>query len=84
MSIRSREKIVGNLETIYREAYQRAKEGDDKDRMMDLDSSFQREQLMLEVLLDVRDALYSLTQESSADSALKKLETLKKFTKLTR
>ena len=84
MSVRDRERILGNLESIYREAYERAKKTDDKDRMLDLDASFQREQLILEVLLDVRDALYAVTQESSTDSALKKLETLRKFTKLTR
>jgi hypothetical protein len=84
MSVRDRERILTNLEAIYREAYDRAKQADDKDRMMDLDSSFQREQLILEVLLDVRDALYAVGQESTTDSALKKLETLRKFTKLAR
>lgn len=84
MSVRSRDRILANLENIYREAYERAKQSDDKDRMMDLDASFQREQLILEVLLDVRDALYTIGQDSSTDSALKKLETLKKFTKLAR
>lgn len=82
--MRPRDRIIGNLEAIYRDAYERAKGADDKDRMMDLDASFQREQLILEVLLDVRDALYTVGQESSAESALKKLETLRKFTKLTR
>ncbi len=82
--MRSRERILTNLESIYREAYDRAKETDDKDRMMDLDASFQREQLMLEVLLDVRAALNSIGAESTSESALKKLETLKKFTKLAR
>ena len=52
--------------------------------MMDLDASFQREQLILEVLLDVRDALCSLGEESTGESTLKKLETLKKFTRLAR
>jgi hypothetical protein len=52
--------------------------------MMDLDASFQREQLILEVLLDVREALYAIGAESTSESALKKLETLKKFTKLAR
>jgi len=84
MSVRSRDRILANLENIYRDAYERAKQSDDKDRMMDLDASFQREQLILEVLLDVRDALYTIGQDSSTDSALKKLETLKKFTKLAR
>lgn len=82
--MRSRDRILANLEGIYREAYERAKQADDKNRMMDLDASFQREQLILEILLDVRDALGALGQDSSADSALKKLETLRKFTKLTR
>ncbi len=84
MSVRSRDRILANLESIYREAYERAKQADNKDRMMDLDASFQREQLILEVLLDMRDALGALGQGSSADSALKKLETLRKFTKLTK
>jgi hypothetical protein len=82
--MRSRERILANLESIYREAYDRAKEAEDKDRMMDLDASFQREQLILEVLLDVRDALSSMGEESTGESALKKLETLKKFTRLAR
>jgi hypothetical protein len=82
--VRSRERIIANLESIYREAYQRAKEADDKERMMDLDASFQREQLVLEVLLDLRDALYAVGQESSAESALKKLDTLRKFTRFSR
>jgi hypothetical protein len=82
--MRSRERILTNLESIYREAYDRAKETEDKDRMMDLDASFQREQLILEVLLDVREALYAIGAESTSESALKKLETLKKFTKLAR
>ncbi len=83
-TMRSRERILTNLESIYREAYDRAKETEDKDRMMDLDASFQREQLILEVLLDVREALYAIGAESTSESALKKLETLKKFTKLAR
>ena len=82
--MRSRERILTNLESIYREAYDRAKETEDKDRMMDLDASFQREQLILEVLLDVREALYAIGAESTSESALKKLETLKKFTRLAR
>lgn len=84
MSLRPRDRILANLEAIYREAYGRAKEADDKDRMMDLDASYQREQLILEVLLDVREALYAVVQDSPTESTLKKLETLKKFTKLAR
>jgi hypothetical protein len=57
MSPRSRDRILGNLEALYREAYDRAKEGKDERRMADLDAAYQREQLLLEVLLDIRDAL---------------------------
>jgi hypothetical protein len=82
--MRPRERILVNLESIYREAYDRAKQMEDKERMLDLDASFQREQLILEVLLDVRDALYALGEESSSESALKKLDTLRKMTRLRR
>jgi len=84
MSVRSRERILENLEKIYREAYERAKKAEDEARMMDLDASFQREQLILEVLLDVRDALYASNEASSAESAMKKLQTLKKITRFAR
>jgi hypothetical protein len=84
MALRSRERIVANLENIYRDAYERAKEAGDKSRMADLDASFQREQLILEVLLDVRDALYALGEESSSEPALRKLEALRKITRLAR
>ena len=57
MSPRPRQKILDNLESIYREAYDRARAADDQTRMADLDAAYQREQLLLEVLLDVRDAL---------------------------
>ena len=77
--MRSRDRIIANLESVYREAYERARETDNQDRMMDLDASFQREQLILEVLLDVRDAIYSIGEESTSESALKKLNTLRKI-----
>jgi hypothetical protein len=57
---RPRDRILANLESIYREAYERAKAAADPARMADLDAAYQREQLLLEVLLDIRDALGSL------------------------
>jgi hypothetical protein len=78
MAPRSRERILANLESIYREAYERAKQAGDRERMMDLDSSFQREQLILEVLLDVRDALLG---EPSGAPALDKLDMLRRLTR---
>ena len=76
MTPRSRQKILSNLETVYRDAYDRAKGFDDPARMMDLDASFQREQLLLEVLIDIRDAIHSIGEAPSEKSALEKLQKL--------
>ena len=54
---RSRERILNNLEEMYREAFERAKETGDPAQMAALDFSYRREQLYFEILLDVRDAL---------------------------
>ena len=43
--MRSRERILANLESIYRESYDRAKQAADEGRMIDLDSAFMRDQL---------------------------------------
>jgi hypothetical protein len=51
---RPRDQILGNLETLYREAYGRA--ADDEARHA-LDFGFRRDQLWLEAILDVRDLL---------------------------
>ena len=82
MTPRSRDRILDNLEAIYREAYARARAAGDDARMADLDASYQREQLILEVLLDVRDALVSTADASASKSTLEKLQALKKLTKL--
>lgn len=81
---RPRDRILANLETVYREAYERAKSVGDERRMLDLDAAYQREQLLLEVLLDIRDALTtSPQQQSSAGSdALAALESIRRVTKL--
>ena len=80
--MRPREHILSNLETIYREAYTQASEAEDKSRMQQLDASFQREQLILEVLLDIRDAMVAIGEAESSTSALEKLSALRKLTKL--
>jgi hypothetical protein len=65
---RAREKILENLESVYREAYDRAKTAGDERRMADLDAAYQREQLLLEVLLDIRDNLASRSPATPAPS----------------
>jgi len=80
---RPRDRILANLETIYREAYDRAKTAGDERRMLDLDASYQREQLLLEVLLDVRDALTSAPSKPAANvDPLAAIETIRRVTKL--
>lgn len=81
MSPRPRARILANLETVYREAYNRAKEAGDTARMLDLDAAYQREQLLLEVLLDIRDALRA-PGETGLKSAVDKLTAVQKLTKL--
>ena len=54
---RSRERILNNLEEMYREAFERAKETSDPATLAQLDFAYRREQLYFEILLDVRDAI---------------------------
>jgi hypothetical protein len=80
--MRSRDRILGNLEAIYRETYDRAKATADDARMADLDNAFMRDQLMLEILLDIRD-LFAVTPAAPAKgtSAIEKLEALRRLAK---
>jgi hypothetical protein len=54
---RSRERILANLDDMYREAFDRAKASDDQAQMTTLDFAYRREQLYFEILLDIRDAM---------------------------
>ena len=54
---RSRERILENLDEMYREAFERAKASGDQSQMTTLDFAYRREQLYFEILLDVRDAI---------------------------
>ena len=85
---RPRDRILANLETVYREAYERARTASDERRMADLDSAFQREQLVLEVLLDIRDALaapqmqHAPSPPASGVDPLAAIETIRRVAKL--
>jgi hypothetical protein len=81
--MRSRDRILGNLETIYRESYERARETADERRMVELDWAYMRDQLMLEILLDVRD-LFAVAPAAGekAPTALEQLERLRRLTRL--
>lgn len=54
---RSRTSILGNLEEMYREAFDRAKASGDESQLPPLDFAYRREQLYFEILLDIRDAM---------------------------
>jgi hypothetical protein len=54
---RTRERILNNLDEMYREAFERAKTSGDAGQMAALDFAYRREQLYFEILLDVRDAI---------------------------
>lgn len=54
---RSRDRILANIDDMYREAFERAKAAGDSAQMATLDFAYRREQLYFEILLDMRDAL---------------------------
>jgi hypothetical protein len=80
--MRPRDRILANLEAIYRETYDRARGAADEARMADLDNAFMRDQLMLEILLDIRD-LFAVAPAAPAKgtSAIEKLEALRRLAK---
>ncbi len=80
--MRSRERILSNLEQIYRESFDRARQGDDPIRMADLDNAYMRDQLMLEILLDIRDlfAVAPAAPTTSGKTALEQLAALRRLT----
>jgi hypothetical protein len=82
MSPRPRTRVLDNLDTVYREAYERARVAGDEARMADLDAAYQREQLLLEVLLDIRDALVPEGGRAHAEAPnpIAALETIRRIT----
>ena len=91
--MRSRERIVTSLESAYREAFERAEKSEDAEGMARIDFDFQRDQIMLEVLLDVRTALTATPapapaqaseQKEKGTSLLEKAQTLRKLKNLTK
>src|SRR5687767_452231 len=54
---RSRDRILTNLEDMYREGFERAKASGDQSQMASLDFAYRLVQLYFEIVLDVRDAV---------------------------
>jgi hypothetical protein len=84
--MRNRKKILGNLEELYRDAFRRAEGKGDEDAMAQLDFEFQRDQLHLEVALDLRDLLSALdaggAEEEKTSSLLEKAQAIRRLTRL--
>ena len=79
--MRSRERVLQSLENVYREAFSVAESGGDAERMAHLDMDYQRDQLQLEVLLDIRELLTPEVQDKTI-SLLEKAQSIRKLTKL--
>ena len=79
--MRSRDRVLQSLENVYRGAFTTAEEAGEKDRMASLDVDYQRDQLQLEVLLDIRDLLTPEVQDKTI-SLLEKAQSIRKLTKL--
>lgn len=87
--MRERQRILANLETAYREAFEAARERDDRGAMARLDLDFQRDQLQFELLLDLRDLLAaapasSVDPESEGGTVSTLLDHAQALRKLTR
>jgi hypothetical protein len=78
--MRDRQRILDNLEKLYRNELERgAAGGADVPR---LDFEFQRDQIYLEVMLDLRDLLGEAPEEEDTTSSL--LDKAQKLRNLTR
>lgn len=87
-TIRDRERILASLENAYREAFDAARARDDRATMERLDLEFQRDQIQLEVLLDLRALLAAAAAPAEGgdgggvSSLLDHAQALKKLTRL--
>ena len=79
--MRSRERVLQSLDNVYRTAFAAAEAAGDKAGMMRLDLEYQREQLHLEVMLDIRDLLLPTDAEKTA-TFIEKAQQLRRLTRL--
>ena len=80
--MRDRQRILDNLEKLYRDELGRDANPDGSGAGR-LDFEFQRDQLYLEVLLDLRDVIGgSPVEEPTTTSLLEKAQQLKNLTRL--
>lgn len=83
--MRHRDQILNSLERVYRDAFAAAEAREDGAAMDRLDFQFQRDQVELEVLLDIRALLASDGSEASPEDPVGGLlDTAQKIKNLTR
>lgn len=84
--MRNRQKILGNLEDLYKDAFRRAETAGDEAAMTKLDFQYQRDQLQMEVALDLRELLAAMDTgkdgEGKTTSLLEKAQAIRKLTRL--
>jgi hypothetical protein len=81
--MRSRRRILDSLESVYRDAFRKAEEASDAEGMARLDFDYQREQLRMEVLLDLRELLLPKEEEPEGEtSLLDRAEALRRIARL--
>lgn len=84
--MRERQKIIGNLEELYREAFRRAEGRGDSGLTAEVDFKFQRDQLFMEALLDIRELLAAMDsgkdEEGKTTSLLEKAQAIRRLTRL--
>lgn len=84
--MRERHKILGNLEDLYREAFRKAEAGGDEAQMASLDFGYQRDQLYLEVMLDLRELMATWEApggpEEKSTSLMEKAQAFRRLTRL--
>lgn len=82
--VRERDQILDSLERVYRDAFRAAEARDDAEAMSSLDFRFQRDQVKLEVLLDIRELLRPKAAGREDETGGGLLDTAQKIKNLTR
>ncbi|MEK9499734.1 hypothetical protein [Gaopeijia maritima] len=88
--MRHRERILASLDKVYREAFEAARAREDSAAADRLDFEYQRDQIRLEVMLDLRDLLFEPDAPAEDDTSatagvsdlIDKARTIRKFTRL--
>ena len=79
--MRGRDRVMQSLDNVYRGAFSAADKAGDSDTMARLDIEYQRDQLQLEVLLDIRELLVP-EEKDTTTTLLEKAQQIRKLTKL--